>query len=347
MKRSMKWALSFCLLTGAIHAVAQATVVGYTTLEYDAQTNTMVGDCTMNPSYATLAYYDPETYCDIYEGTTFITGASGPTNVSTPAFTPNAGDTYTAYGLYYLFFTYETVTYIFEYPNLYEEINGLDEYYYSYYEDNGDLDFPPDEYTWDGEEEPVYVPATYVFLGQVPSNQLTTIQHSYPNNPLPRACWITAFYDATRLTGPHHALDLVFDNGSGTGGQVPAIGTPVYAMEAGTVVATMSGQPNAPYPACMSTTPCPPGDYVKIRADGDSYTMLYFHMTPLVSVGQHVAAGQEIGTLDGSGCQSNPHLHVGRKDPNGNSVNFTIPCTNPYPTTKFDDGTTEDNDPEI
>ena len=46
-------------------------------------------------------------------------------------------------------------------------------------------------------------------------------------------------------------------------------------------------------------------------------------------------AGDTIGVLDNSGCQSHAHLHVGRKDPNGNLVNFTIPCVNPTPVSDF------------
>lgn len=54
-------------------------------------------------------------------------------------------------------------------------------------------------------------------------------------------------------------------------------------------------------------------------------------MKPSVSPGQPVNAGDTIGVLDSSGCQSHAHLHVGRKDPNGTLVNFTIPCVNPTP----------------
>jgi hypothetical protein len=176
--------------------------------------------------------------------------------------------------------------------------------------------------------------------GQIFASGLTPIQHNYPKNPLPQVCRITSWYDASRTTGAHHANDLVFDSN----GHVP-LGTPVYAMEAGTVVEAVSGQPSAPYPACKSTVPRPPGNHVWIQT-ADKYKTLYFHMTPSVTVGAHVNAGDQIGTLDSSGCQSGPHLHVGRKDPNGASVNFTIPCVNPLPTTKFDDGTIDDNVPE-
>lgn len=173
----------------------------------------------------------------------------------------------------------------------------------------------------------------------------TPIQHNYPNNPLPKTCRITSFFDAVRTSGAHHALDLVFDNGQG-GGTIPPYGTPVTAMEAGTVIAAVSGQPSAPYPACMSGNPRPPGDYVKIVSDSDHYSTVYFHMTPSVSNGQHVNAGQVIGTLDASGCQSHAHLHVARKDPAGNLVNFTIPCVNQVPVTQYDDGEINDSVPE-
>ena len=69
-------------------------------------------------------------------------------------------------------------------------------------------------------------------------------------------------------------------------------------------------------------------------------------MTPSVQEGDPVTQGQVIGHLDNSGCQSAAHLHVGRKDPSGKSVNFTIPCVNPTPANKFDDGTVGDDVPE-
>jgi len=64
-----------------------------------------------------------------------------------------------------------------------------------------------------------------------------------------------------------------------------------------------------------------------------------------VSVGQTVSRGQIIGHLDNSGCQSHAHLHVARKNTSGNPVNFTIPCVNQLPTTKYDDGTVGDDVP--
>jgi Peptidase family M23 len=175
----------------------------------------------------------------------------------------------------------------------------------------------------------------------------TPIQHNYPKNPLPNACWISSFFDAVRNSHAHHADDVVYDNGKGTGGVTPAYGTPVYSMEAGTVVATVStaGPASQGYPACIGTNA--PGNYVKIQTS-DGYTTLYFHVKPLSNItkGASVAAGQQIGTLDNSGCQSGAHVHVARKNSSGVPVNFTLPCTNPTPANKFFDGLVDDSVPD-
>ena len=164
----------------------------------------------------------------------------------------------------------------------------------------------------------------------------TPIQHNYPRNPLPQTCRISSFYDAVRNQLAHHAEDVIYDNGNGGGARSP-YGAPVYAMESGTVVAVVSG--NGPsslgYPACAGTGAA--GNYVKVKGS-DGYFTIYFHVAPSVSNGQNITQGQQIGVLDNSGCQSGAHLHVGRKNPSGSTVNFTIPCTNPTPTTTFFDG---------
>jgi len=153
-------------------------------------------------------------------------------------------------------------------------------------------------------------------------------------NPLPQICRIAASFDAVRNGKAHNAQDVVYDNGQG-GGVTPPLGTPVYAAEDGKVVAVASGNGPAsqPYPQCLGA----PGNYVKIRGS-DGYITTYFHLTPTVSLQALVSAGQQIGVLDNSGCQTKPHLHIARKDPSGNPVNFTIPCVNPTPTRYFDDG---------
>ena len=118
----------------------------------------------------------------------------------------------------------------------------------------------------------------------------TSIQHNYPSNPLPQVCRIASFFDAIRNAAAHHAQDVVYDNGSG-GSTIPAYGTPITAMEAGTVIASVSGNGPASttYPGCAETGA--PDNYVKVRGS-DGYSTIYFHMTPTVSVGNSVTTGQ-------------------------------------------------------
>ncbi len=169
----------------------------------------------------------------------------------------------------------------------------------------------------------------------------TTIQHNYPTNPLPNPCWISSFFDAVRDAGAQHAQDVVYDDGTGKNGVAPLYGATVTAMEGGTVVFAKSDAGPASYPACKTATPRPAGNYAKIKTT-DGYFTIYFHMKPSVKNGDTVTPGQSIGTLDNSGCQSKAHLHVGRKDPSGNPVNFTLPCTNPTPSKWFYDGLVDD-----
>jgi Peptidase family M23 len=171
----------------------------------------------------------------------------------------------------------------------------------------------------------------------------TTIQHNYPSNPFDgKGCWISQFFDhvSTATGRAHHAEDAVDSNGSG-GGVDPLIGDPVYAAEGGTVVVVKSdaGPASPPYPNCGSHD----ANYVKIKG-ADNYYTVYVHVHPLVSVGQGVNAGQEIGTVDNSGCESGPHVHIQREDGNLNKYNFTLPCTNPTPTRNFWDGLVDDID---
>ncbi len=168
----------------------------------------------------------------------------------------------------------------------------------------------------------------------------TPIQHNYPSSPLGQACKVTSWFDAYRKWGAHHAEDVVLANAPTT------YGTPVYAMETGTVV----GMAVTYGPGCLpqACTCGHNGNYVKVKTT-DGYFTVYFHMTPapgisLTSPHNNVVAGQLIGYLDPSGCQTGPHLHVSRKDSHNNLVNFSIPCVNPNPTTTFDDGSVEDYD---
>jgi len=95
-----------------------------------------------------------------------------------------------------------------------------------------------------------------------------------------------------------------------------------------------------------SNRPVRPGGTIPGISDG--YFTIYMHMTPSVSNGQFISQGQQIGTIDSSGCQSKHHVHVARKDPSNNSVNFVIPgfSNSPTPMNWYDDpqGAAFDND---
>jgi murein DD-endopeptidase MepM/ murein hydrolase activator NlpD len=174
---------------------------------------------------------------------------------------------------------------------------------------------------------------------------LTPVQHDYPTVPVVgdnHQCWISSFFDAVRGKRVHHALDVLFTNGTNPI-YVPN-NTPVYAMESGTVVAAVSanGPSTLGYPACASTLPAAPGNYVKIQNAVDHYFTVYFHVTPTVTVNTQVIMGQQIGNTDNSGCQSGEHVHVERKDENNTPVNFTIPCINRRPNGFLYDGLADD-----
>jgi murein DD-endopeptidase MepM/ murein hydrolase activator NlpD len=120
-----------------------------------------------------------------------------------------------------------------------------------------------------------------------------------------------------------------------------ASGTPVYAAESGTVAGSDSSKRAASYPACRTQSPAPQPNFVKIQGS-DGYYTVYAHVKPTVTQGQ-VTAGQQIGVTDTSGCQSNPHIHMTRRDANGNFYNFHLPCGNAEPTSSFSDGLIDDN----
>jgi hypothetical protein len=174
----------------------------------------------------------------------------------------------------------------------------------------------------------------------------TPVQHTYPGNPLSQPCWISRFFDRVLNGKKHQAQDVDFSNSNSNGGLVTPYGTPVYAAEAGTVVAEASTNGPAPggYPSCVGTNAA--ANYVKIKSDSDSYTTSYVHVTLTVANNVHVSQGQQIGVTDDSGCQSGGHVHVARRDTSGTPVNFKLPCVNPVPTNNFDDGLVYDDVPD-
>ena len=119
----------------------------------------------------------------------------------------------------------------------------------------------------------------------------TQIQHNYPRNPLSVPCFVSGFFDDIRNGRRHNAEDIVKSDGHGSGTAL-AIGDPVYAMEGGTVTASIgnNGPAPTPYPQCAGA----PGNYVKIRTS-DNYSTVYFHVKPLSTIqnGVPVSQGQQ------------------------------------------------------
>lgn len=115
---------------------------------------------------------------------------------------------------------------------------------------------------------------------------------------------ITGVYGEQRASGPHGGTDFNYIGGqNGINLQNPK----VYAPIAGTV--TFTG-----------------GNYgtIKIKdADGNSHEILHTS-SHVVSQGETVAAGNEIGTMGGKGpngvTQYPRHVHYQMKDPNGNLI---------------------------
>ncbi|MGH9345032.1 MAG: peptidoglycan DD-metalloendopeptidase family protein, partial [Terriglobia bacterium] len=172
----------------------------------------------------------------------------------------------------------------------------------------------------------------------------TSIQHTYSSNPFgSKGCWISQFFDhISPATGrKHQAEDVVYPTGNG-GGTTPSVGDPVYAAEGGTVKGspiTGVGPANPPYPNCTSHA----ANYIKIHGS-DGYDTVYIHATSSLHDGDPVQAGQPIGTVDNSGCESAPHVHVQREDASLTHYNFALPCVNSTPTKNLWDGLVDDID---
>lgn len=86
------------------------------------------------------------------------------------------------------------------------------------------------------------------------------------------------------------------------------LGVPIYAGADGVVVATNDGFPDRNI--CSSR--CPPANFVVVD-HGLGRIALYWHMkngSVAVSVGDDVAAGQQLGLTGSSGYSTYPHLHL-------------------------------------
>ncbi len=99
-------------------------------------------------------------------------------------------------------------------------------------------------------------------------------------------------------------------------------GTPVYAVESGTVVYVNRNT------TCWDNTNqpslCPEAHGVAIKGS-DGYYTLYAHVYPAgyLVKGSTVQAGDFLGNVDNSGNTTGPHVHFARFAPNSDDNNFT------------------------
>ncbi|CAM2845219.1 M23 family metallopeptidase [Prescottella defluvii] len=85
-----------------------------------------------------------------------------------------------------------------------------------------------------------------------------------------------------------------------------SIGTPIYSAASGSVISAGAASGF--------------GQWVRVQHNDGTITV-YGHVdTYLVSVGQRVAAGQQIATVGNRGQSSGPHLHFEVWDPSGRQV---------------------------
>jgi murein DD-endopeptidase MepM/ murein hydrolase activator NlpD len=106
------------------------------------------------------------------------------------------------------------------------------------------------------------------------------------------------------------------------------VGTPVYAPEAGTITNFATGNPHDSRPVSQCAGQNSLANFIEIQSDSDGALTRLYHFTilpALATIGTHVSEGQQIGTIDISGCTSAPHTHIQRKV-SGVLVNFTSQC---------------------
>jgi murein DD-endopeptidase MepM/ murein hydrolase activator NlpD len=84
------------------------------------------------------------------------------------------------------------------------------------------------------------------------------------------------------------------------------------------VLGELSGVPHALGPYDYSKRG-PTPNYVQVTTAA-SYTITYFHVSPLVPLNTRVTPGPQIGTVDNSGRTTGPHTHVQVTDPNGQRI---------------------------
>lgn len=119
---------------------------------------------------------------------------------------------------------------------------------------------------------------------------------------------LTQSYTACGGGGSHYGIDYGV-----------AVGTPIYAGIAGTVVSSALGFPNCYNNGCDQSC-WNSFNYVKLKSDcgdpdqpGNDFYVYYLHindLAPGVSNGTHVNQGQLVAYSGNSGCSSGPHIHI-------------------------------------
>ncbi|HWZ53064.1 MAG TPA: M23 family metallopeptidase [Granulicella sp.] len=343
-------ALAIAIIFGT-PALAQ-DITGSTTIQIDPSLHIVTATCETDLGSADDGYYAAQVIC-VVRDSSGIQQASGAYSddgdrqgsaAVTLTFTGVPGGTYTAIGQHTAALTvpfdvpYGQPAMYFDELNFERYTESPQSYSYSY-----EWYGPGPEQTT--QHKSLHIGNTMATATEV--SNLTPIQHRYPGNPLPNACWVSQFFDKIGANATaHHAQDITNSDGNGSHSS-PAYGTSVSAMESGTVtkIDGSEGPASPAYPACQGLRKL--ANTVWIQGN-DLYTTRYVHVTPVpgLAVGQSVTQGQIIGTLDNSGCQSGAHLHVGRYPENGPAVNFSIPCVN-APTNQLWDGTVDDDDTAI
>jgi hypothetical protein len=152
-------------------------------------------------------------------------------------------------------------------------------------------------------------------------SHFTAPQHRYDGCPFwDPGCIIYAGFDQLRPNGTKHKAQDLHNQSTAYGNSVTC---PENRM---TVTRMRSDAGRAPYPACMTDKTRPPVNFVELRGqDGAITRFVHVKPNPALVVGAVIDSGYSIGTLDNSGCQSGPHLHMARYV-NGVAVNFTNGC---------------------
>lgn len=150
-------------------------------------------------------------------------------------------------------------------------------------------------------EETVLQPVSKIIDEGTKTKAVTASKNKYIW-PLKSSFFITDTFGSRELygeTGFHYGLDMA-----------TKAGTPIYAADGGVVIKS-----------CTNINASTYGYYVVIRHDNGQET-LYAHMQsePIVSEGERVYQGQQIGEVGMTGLATGPHLHFEVRI-NGNRVN--------------------------